>query len=388
MGWRVGGARWTGVVVLSLLASGARGDYLEDRKQTNGAPGVRRLWIGKQNDGTCRIQTVDDCIKAQGQPTRREHTDDGAEKLVYEGTKYLYRGTGSANECAGYERVELTVRKGTVFEGFRTVQIVELGRPSDSNGRQTCEPYGAKNTAECVGVEPMEEPPPLVAEKKPADYACVDGKPAAAIGTRTVTPIDPKAFVAAAQDTMSGLVDGARFTLTVKAGGELPPPPFFLGHDPAAKSADRLPPPMKTQCAVSARFAIVAHENQIGSVAIGVCDRTRELTPKAVCDAKGSLGPLLPVLEASRERATPGLEPDSEHRDGLDVEYIPIVLVGQGVAMLPTIVITRPAARDAIVVQYLPDDTCQPSDLPFCGVDMRPLLARIGAQVAQRYLPT
>jgi len=89
-----------------------------------------------------------------------------------------------------------------------------------------------------------------------------------------------------------------------------------------------------------------------------------------------------------RERATPGLEPNSERRDGLDVEYIPIVLVGHGVAMLPTIVITRPAARDAIVVQYLPDDACQPSDLPFCGVDMRLLLTRIGAQVAQRYLPT
>ena len=56
--------------------------------------------------------------------------------------------------------------------------------------------------------------------------------------------------------------------------------------------------------------------------------------------------------------------------------------------LIPGSVEDEDTAADAIVVQYLPDDTCQPSDLPFCGVDMRPLLARIGAQVAQRYLPT
>jgi hypothetical protein len=377
-----------GVVVLSLLASGARGDYLEDRKLKSGGPGVLRLWLGKQNDATCRIRSVEDCIQTQGQPTRRERGAGGEETLVYEGTKYLYRGTGSANERAGLEHVELMVKNGIVVEGFRTVQMVELGAPANPKvaPQQSCEPYGAQTTTECAGVTAMEEPPSL-ATKQASDYACSAGTMAAPVGTRTAAPIDPKAFVAAAEDTMSGLVDRDRFTLTVKGGGELPPPPFFLGH-PTAKSAEQTPPPMKTECAVAARFGVVAHASQIGSVAIGVCDRTRELTPKAVCDAKGSLGSLLPVLEASRERATLGLEPNSERRDGLDVEYIPIVLVGHGVAMLPTIVITRPAARDAIVVQYLPDDACQPSDLPFCGVDMRPLLTRIGAQVAQRYLPT
>ncbi len=375
-------------MVLSLLASGARGDYLEDRKPKGGRPGVLRLWLGTENDATCRIQSVEDCIKAQGQPTRREHGAGDEETLVYEGTKYLYRGTGRANECAGLEHVELTVRKGIVFDGVRTVQMVELELPSNPKAgtQQSCEPYGEKTTKDCAGVTAMEEPPSL-ATKQPSDYACSAGTTVAPVGTRTIAPIDPKAFVATAEDTMSGLVDRDRFSLTVKGGGELPPPPFFFGHPPA-KSAEQMPPPMKTECAVAARFGVVAHASQIGSVAIGVCDRTRELTPKAVCDAKGSLVSLLPVLEASRERATPGLEPNSERRDGLDVEYIPIVVVGHGVAMLPTIVITRPAARDAIVVQYLPDDACRPSDLPFCGVDMRPLLTRIGAQVAQRYLPS
>src|SRR6185369_13767926 len=91
-------------------------------------PGVLRLWLGTQNDATCRrIRSVEDCIKAQGQPTRRERGAGDEEKLVYEGTKYLYRGTGSANERAGLEHVELTVKNGIVVEGVRTVQMVELG---------------------------------------------------------------------------------------------------------------------------------------------------------------------------------------------------------------------------------------------------------------------
>ena len=222
----------------------------------------------------------------------------------------------------------------------------------------------------------------------PPSVAC-PAPDAAPVGKRTATPIDAQDFVVQAGDVMYQLVDRDRFTLTMKGGGALPQPPILLGQDPNAKDGEGHPILLKTDCAAAARWGVVAHENQIGSVAIGVCDRTRELTPKAVCDAKGGVGSMLSVVSAARERAlTPGLEPGRENRDGLDVEYIPIVMANRGFAMLPTIVVTRPSARDAVVVQYVGDGSCQPSDMPFCGVDMRGFLTRIGTRVAEHYLPS
>jgi hypothetical protein len=82
------------------------------------------------------------------------------------------------------------------------------------------------------------------------------------------------------------------------------------------------------------------------------------------------------------------LLPTHEARDGFDGDYFLIGLVGHGFLSMPTVIVTRTDARDAVVVQYESKGNCGPDDAPFCGDDVRPLQMGVARRVARRYLPS
>ena len=380
------------VAALLVLPSVSRADYVGERKSLTLQPlpgmGLLRVYLGKHADNEC--PSVEVCMQRFGTPVRRERVSTDEERVVWHGKKTLWVGTGEANVSAGPERRETRVRGGEVVDEIEIVQIVEFGLPwkPDVGVEKRCEGWGNESMGDCTGVEPYGRVPDMPrATKQPFDFSCTKGEASAAVGTKTREPIDADQFAAATENALRELARTSRVDVDRKLDGPPMPSTFALGHDPFKNSRDEAAI-QKSLCRTGRRFSVIARGHHVGELAVGVCDRTSELTPKAVCDAKANAGTVLSAFGVSPDvlKASGG-HPARETRDGRQLDYFPVMLTGHGILTFPTIVVTEPDARDAVIVQWDPHGNCRPGDEPFCGGDLRRILSDLAMRVAWRYLP-
>jgi hypothetical protein len=386
------------VVVLVLLAVPAHADYLSDR----GLPDAAAQWDGRlylaRTDGIAfaRSWTVDQIVAKYGPPDERRPLAASAEILVYHGKKTLYRGTLRENVAVGPEWKEILVEQGVPRKETLIVQVLDVNSPLPGyHGRPHCEPYGSAGRGFCFGIEPngpVPAMPPL--PDPPKDFDCPAGPPPP-MSDRTASAVSREMLKQVFSDVAYASNGREEFLLAFAAPPTLPladrpPPPLILGQDLTQRNLSEAGFRQAT-CATAVALHVISRGNQRGTLVAAICDRAAELRWSDVCDAKAGVGRLLFALGGKEQDALgqmPILRPRHHKlRTGLEAHYFGVMLVGHGIGFLPTAVVTSPASRSAIVVQFQGDNFCAWGDEPWqmCG-DPQGTFMKMAVGLARRLL--
>src|SRR5690242_20350505 len=132
--------------------------------------------------------------------------------------------------------------------------------------------------------------------------------------------------------------------------------PFILGQS-ITGTDEKEPTIIQITCRQSGVWRIVSHANLAAMLAVGVCDPKTELSRRTIDRATQSTRSLVTVL--NRESLKPvesmlrGYPPEHERlRDGSELDYFPVILVGHGFGVLPTLILTQPAGDVVLIVQF------------------------------------
>jgi len=387
--------------LLPLLAGPSHADYQSDR-QWRDLPGgraamlIRRLYLGKQHSNTCLGNLEEQCLRWQGEPTERREVSAGEEHLLYYGKKTLYRGTGASNAAVGPEWREYTLREGKVVDEFEIVQVMEFGSPwLPVKPEQVCEPYGMKGSLSCTGVVvPFGPVPEVTPSKPPFDFSCPPGAAEPKPGTRTAAPIDLHTLSDAVVTETYRLAGHEDFSLTTLAPRRAEDSVFVLGQSFMGSGGGQGDAELKkASCASSVLVNISYQANILGTIIVGVCDRTSELTWKDLCEARTDLGNVFLLMgmkpsDLDPAFQVPGIPPRHESLwGGLQLDYVGVLLVGHGFGVVQTAILTRSDARDAIVIQYEGSHFCRWAKNSRLCTDTKRILTELGVRLANRFLP-
>ena len=149
----------------------------------------------------------------------------------------------------------------------------------------------------------------------------------------------------------------------------------------------------KASCASSVLVNISYQANILGTIIVGVCDRTSELTWKDLCEARTDLGNVFLLMgmkpsDLDPAFQVPGIPPRHESLwGGLQLDYVGVLLVGHGFGVVQTAILTRSDARDAIVIQYEGYEFCRRVKNSRLCTDTKRILTELGVRLANRFLP-
>jgi ankyrin repeat protein len=178
------------------------------------------------------------------------------------------------------------------------------------------------------------------------DRAYVPPAPRGNLGafeTRVASEIDAVAWL-----------DPDRFYLAANAGA--PEVAFaFYGNSMSAFEAIR--------CESSARFGIVVQQNEQGRIQAGICKGEFSRIRDAVQWAKGMVAQLTNVIPGSADGRVPPEPPGWEWKTaslagGWQGYSFPVIAVGHGIALIPTVVLLGKGDR-AVIVQADLDQLCE-----------------------------
>jgi len=241
---------------------------------------------------------------------------------------------------------------------------------------------GVVLTALCaLGAPPATATTPAATPALPPGYGCDGPAAPAPAGVRGIGGLESEALEAAVR--AASRLELGRIAPQNRANA-----PFALGQDLAAgsgKPADALPI-VVADCAMRIGLPLLRDGALAGRLRVGLCDRTLELKDSQLCGAKAMLGANARLLEVSPETRMVGLPPQVEQRDGLIVDYFPIVLRGRGLVLFYTAVATAPGSRYAVVVQVDGDRPCE--DVPPAAgcAGLAAELTRLATELGTRYL--
>lgn len=164
--------------------------------------------------------------------------------------------------------------------------------------------------------------------------------------------------------------------------------PFALGQDlekGAGKPPEQLPV-VVADCALRVGLPLVRADKMVGRLRVGLCERTGELTDAQLCSAKAGLRQTAGYLELSPESRMAGLPPLTERREGVTVDYFPIVLRGRGLVLFYTAIATAPGSRYAVVVQVDGERPCD--DMPPAAgcAGLANEVTRLATELGKRFL--
>lgn len=133
--------------------------------------------------------------------------------------------------------------------------------------------------------------------------------------------------------------------------GKPRPTRFVLGQDPGAPGArDSV---VIVSCDKGFGFPIRSPlAVQGGNLAVGVCNGTTELTVEQIAQAKARAD------AAGTERSTSRPE---DIGGGLEADFLPMVLVGQGSMRMLTLIAREPGAPSTLIVQLEAEKFCAPT---------------------------
>lgn len=163
--------------------------------------------------------------------------------------------------------------------------------------------------------------------------------------------------------------------------------PFaFYGRDPGR--------PEPVQCEHSAAFGIIAFANDAATIQVGVCEQqaqhVRELAANASAALKVLIGQLAQggAVDPARLAQMGWAYDKSTAPDGSEVHYFPMIWVGHGFGVIPTVVLIPRNGRPAIVVQADVTHLCgmqgMQTQTPLCS-DTRKALTDIALRIEARY---
>ncbi len=152
--------------------------------------------------------------------------------------------------------------------------------------------------------------------------------------------------------------------------------------------------PEPVQCEHSAAFGIIAFANEAATIQAGACDQQAQHVRELANGASGALKVLIGQL-AQGGAAEParlaqlglvygkGMAPD-----GSEVHYFPVIWVGHGVGVIPTVVLIPQGGHPVIVVQADVTHLCgmqgMQTQTPLCS-DTRKALTDIALRIKARY---
>ncbi|HEV7733488.1 MAG TPA: hypothetical protein VGR62_15075 [Candidatus Binatia bacterium] len=391
--------RWL-VTTMAVLLAGVpvRADYLSERRSQDSRIGAAQwadqmaVWNGrlylarKAINDIQRGWTVRDIMKKYGDPDERRRTSDTEEVFVYRGRKTLYRGTIHDNVAVGPEWTEITFRDGVPTRRTEVLQVVEVNGGLATG--PSCEYYGSRNADGCVGVERIDPVPAMPSPAPSTAFACsADGSPPP-VGESPAPGVTSAALERIFADVVSASTHGEEPARVPHHPRERPT--VVLGQVPP-QPGDHEPGIAQANCAVSASLPLAA-PNQRGALVATVCDRATELRWSEVCDARARPAEILFSMGTTPDAAferLPVLRPGHRRtRSGPEAEYFTVVVVGHGMAFLPTVVVTSPSSRSAVVVQLQSDDLCDSRE-PLPGIacrDAQRTIVKIGLGLARRLL--
>jgi hypothetical protein len=166
--------------------------------------------------------------------------------------------------------------------------------------------------------------------------------------------------------------------------------PFILGQLIKGPGGSE-PPIIQAICRQSGVWDIVSRGNLAATLAVGVCDSRTELPRRTINDAIQSTHDLVTILnrQSSKPVVLRGYPPEHERlRDGSELDYFPVLLVGHGVGVLPTIILTPPAGDVVLIVQFEAQVFCNMNrDHRICSDDktmLRDLAQRLAARLRRQ----
>lgn len=231
-------------------------------------------------------------------------------------------------------------------------------------------------------VFPATPPPtPPTPMPTPTGYGCDGAKAPAPAGVRGVGGVTPDQLESAVRSLT--LLKLGRIVERDRKNA-----PFALGQDllkGAGKPADQLPITV-ADCALRIGLPMVREGKLVGRLRVGLCDRSRELNDMQLCGAKHFLASAVPLLGLPPDARIAGLPPQVEQRDGVIVDYFPVVLRTRGVVFFHTAVATAPGSRYAVVVQVDGENPC--ADMPPAAgcAGLANELMRLAAELGKRFL--
>jgi len=356
-----------------------------------------RSWSGPQADRIGRVYvgmrkgtaygpgwTVEAFINQTGAPAERSKVSATEEVLIYRGEKTLYSGTRESNSSAGLEWREIRVRHGQLVDEREAVQVIEYQFREGSD--LTCEEYGGRNTLQCseTEIEPIEPLPAMSGEAKlPFDFGCPKNRVEPRQGRRRAMQVDAKAFQ---EFLIAELRLGSENGNGLEVDAWTPPrePQFMMGMN--GSSAD---PYTTRRCRIGAALSLVAQGNEVGVLSVGICDRQKELTFADVCAAKTSLARVAYELSLDASSATArqiGIPPQQTTlQSGDTVEYFPAIMVGHGIVIMRTSILTPRDSQQNVIVQADLDNACRRlPDLRLC-THTQAVLEKLEMEIIRRF---
>ncbi|MDX2166489.1 MAG: hypothetical protein SF182_05475 [Deltaproteobacteria bacterium] len=164
--------------------------------------------------------------------------------------------------------------------------------------------------------------------------------------------------------------------------------PFALGQDlvkGTGKPADQLPV-VVADCALRVGLPMVREGKLVGRLRVGLCDRTSELTDAQLCTAKQLLAAAVPFVGVTADTRMAGLPPQVEQRDGLTIDYFPVLLRGRGLVLFYTAIATAPGSRYAVVVQVDGEKPCADTPPAAGCTGLAEELTRVATTLGTRFL--
>jgi hypothetical protein len=215
----------------------------------------------------------------------------------------------------------------------------------------------------------------------PAGFGCDGANAPAPAGVRGVGGVTPEQLEAAVQAT-------TRLHLGRIVAKDRKNAPFALGQDLAkgfGKKPEELPIAV-ADCELRVGIPLVRDGKLSGRLRVGLCDRTTEFNDAQLCSAKTALAQAARLLEVAPESRMVGLPPQIEQRDGMIVDYFPVILRGRGLVMFYTAIATAPGSRYAVVVQLDGDKPCAdvPPEMGCAGLAAE--LTRVATELGKKYL--
>ena len=169
-------------------------------------------------------------------------------------------------------------------------------------------------------------------------------------------------------------------------------PVFFLGHTvPTASSKpDWQPTVFHASCAQHARWRIYWQASETGGVNVGIC-RKSELTRTQLQSAGQALRETAATLQRMSvpgKTSLSGWAPQFEVlADGTELDYFVAMLVGHGVLLYPTLVLTARDVDRVVIVQLDGSPLCDPNPKARVCTDQKAALRDLAQGVAARVKP-
>jgi hypothetical protein len=214
-----------------------------------------------------------------------------------------------------------------------------------------------------------------------AGFGCDGANAPAPAGARSIGAVQAERLESAVQAS-------SRLALGRIAPQNRTNAPFALGQD-LEKGSGKRPeelPVLVADCALRVGLPLVRNDTLAGRLRVGLCDRTGELTDAQICGAKAALAQAARLLNMSPASRMAGVPPLIERREGITVDYFPVVLRGRGLVLMYTAIATAPGSRYAVIVQVDGDKPCDDVPPATGCAGLASELTRLATTLGKRFL--